>query len=346
MGTVLSLLVLTAGLPPSEMAQRVAERLQHLDKIVIEFTHQAFQTPALADPLDRNLWSPAGSRGCTVNRLTILRPEARFEFLTNAPELGYVPAHYWIHAGGMVSEHVQPLKSGRRFYEIVDRNDVGLLNSIPALEAFDLNLADSPVSLFNIKRAFDDAKVDLLGADGDVSKYAALIELPDGRSQQFEFDINDQGTPLRVKSTLSWRGVNGQILTVSREHFAAGLTEINGTQIASEIVMLRPDPTKSGAPVGIDLIQVTEIASHPELTAADVAIQPELRNSVISTWRYADGHSHMSQEYDEGGTLLSTVTSEEPKYASTSWRHLAPWLSAAVGIAVCLGLVGASRRRA
>ncbi len=69
------LFLVTGGLPPVQMADVVAERLERLDRLVVEVEAELYLGALLAAPLDRSAWSGPYDPGDGIRRtLRIVRP--------------------------------------------------------------------------------------------------------------------------------------------------------------------------------------------------------------------------------------------------------------------------------
>lgn len=337
-----------------DVLEAVNNRLQQLDGIVLEIRERRYRTPRAVLPLDRSHWVPS-LQGALADghqrRLTIVRPNALLELLTDVPERGYEPVSYSLVDGEVVSHSVRPTQSGRELYGVIDGLPLDIFIHTPILQIFDIHLISSSIPHLNVAGLLGEQGASLQRQVGGIRTYAVSVPMSDlGATFNYEFDLNERGTPIRLKSLYEFRSPSGPQTTLfEREQFTIRTMEVNGAELPAETVIVSDSPGN----VSIDyrtilLVEVTSVSVRPELTVADVRIEPRVRNSIISTVRY--GGILESQEYDESGRLVASDSSspEGKRFAgreSLRWRMAIPWAAGTVGLTVAGLLTFASRRR-
>ncbi|MFH1746591.1 MAG: hypothetical protein ABIG44_06035 [Planctomycetota bacterium] len=339
----ISLLVLIAGIPPEQMGNVVADRLAALDKLEIEMTLERYNVPLSASPLDRNAWTPIpGPEGGFRHQITVVRPCALGVMLTD--DEGYTPTRYAANENGLVTQRLAPLENGRTFFAESNYITHSLLTTAPVLDALDIHIADSSIPLFNLRRIFEETEVALVRTVGPVSTYVAS-QLMNDTTQHYEFDLSEQGTPLRMKIILEWTMPDGRPAQAVREQFTLATMAVNGAELPSEVAFVPDPPVAAGLDyTTVTLVRITSATVRPELTAESVALAPEYRNSIVTTWDYFSEERISTLEYDEDGNQVALTRVEESE-ARQAVRAATPVTSGLVGLGVAVSLILATRRR-
>lgn len=364
MFTALAGLILAVpGIAPEQMAQIVAERLQALDHLRIEYVHCVRIAPLHGSPLDRTRWEGIWDTDTGTDladtfehRITIVRPNALDEWFTDLPDEGYEPVDASVFDGRYVSRHVYPDRDGRDHYSIVGWNvEAGVFRWCPVLQVFDLHVVDSVIPQLNLLRLFEEYDVRLIRSAGGVHTYTVSVPMLEyDYTQHFEFDLNGRGTPLRFRTTTEYHAedLSGANTANTREQFVLATAEVNGAELPTEVVVAGYNLHVVDY-YGVHHIVVTSYEVADDLTAESVRIEPELRNSVVTTYR--PDHTVLYTTYDVDGQIVEEAETYGPEpwdedaqvvpRSSLSWRMAIPVVAVLTGVAVVLVLRFTSWRR-
>jgi hypothetical protein len=231
---ILSLITPT-GIAPAEMRDIVANGFAALDRLVVEFEHTTYTAAGDADVRVPANWIPVPGRVPFRHRVTVVRPNLLDEFLTDLPDSGYELCRRSVFNGTYT--RASTARDGAPFYDVSqDDVQVQFYRGYPVLQFFDVHLHDSSVSQLNLLRLFDEYDVSLVGDDAEVSSYRTTVFIPVfGHWEDYEFDLNARGTPLRVKSTLR----SGTSVRCTIEQFALDTQDLNGAELITDCVFAK-----------------------------------------------------------------------------------------------------------
>lgn len=350
MSIVLLPLILVLGSAPPEMREIVADRLARLDKLRIEMTTESFTCPDGASPFDRALWNPVHGFAFE-HRVVVVRPNLLDEKLTDLPERGYVPVVSSVFDGAFVRRHVRPTRGGHTLYAVCEGDvQAGVFRAVPLLQVLDIHIQDSLIPQLNLLRLFDEYDVTLVRDLPEIATYVASVNAPGGGVWHYEFDLNAHGTPLRFKTVLDFN--QGDALPATWEMFILETADVNGAEFPMESIVTIQNPNVGNVTYGLHYFRVTSVTVDESLTAADVRIEPELRNALVRTTGQ-DGWDER-HTYDADGNLINTETFGGPQVladgtyvsrASLRWRWLVPAGGGVVGLAAIMALRLVSRPR-
>lgn len=348
-----SLVLLLQVVVVSDLAQAVHARLAALDQLSIEYTHSVFRMPADRSPLDREAWGdPFDS---FPNRIHIVRPDVLAEFLKDDPNLGYEPVVASTGQLGYVSRHPRPAPDGKLVFHVVPREiQGGFLRWSPILQVLDVHMQDSTVPLLSIARMFDEGRVTIVRTVGSVISCAATVPMTDfGYTVNYDFDLNDFGTPLRVRSTLQYD--DPELLPVTWEQFVLETQLVNGAEFPTEAIVTVHNPNVDPKYRGVHHYTVTSVLTDPALTQDALRVHVVRANSIVH--EFGPNGSGVHRVYDENGALLrelETLSGPEPLTAderkrvsrdSLNWRKGIPIAAAFAGVLAVVGVRFLTRRR-
>ncbi len=331
--TVSVAVMILSAIPSAEMAGIFEDRLARLDKLVVQTTNELYLCPVSASPLDEAAWHARATPGDGgTRRVTIVRPDGLDE------DLGPYGVATFFSPGRSVRRLAKTDSQGRTCYMVYEGGyRAGAYTPIPLLQAFDLQMHHSMIAGLNILSLLRDPSIAVLGTSGDVTTYGATIQaegIPN-QIEHYEFDLNTQGTPMRLKVRVEIQDGSGYVFT--REVFTRATTLINGAELVTETVAADRASSAPGDNYGIDRMVVTHADQNPALTVDGIRIEPTYVNSHI--WiRHAD-LSEAEEIYDQNGQRLATATRGR-------WRGLL-----GPGVVICavtatIGLTFLQRRRA
>lgn len=337
------LVILTAlatGLPPADMADVVAARLQALDGLVVDLTLEVYGAHSDTPVLDPAAWDTLWDT--LPFRVTILRPNVRVEALKDEPERGYEPVVACIFDGTYTSRHVRPSRrSGRVFYQTLPDVQSGIVRCHPLLQVFDLGIFDAaPPGHLNIVTVLQHPSAILVRSVGGVSTYAASV--PMGRFEStihFEMDINERGTPLRIKTTLD--NDHPDLVNSYYEQFALRTTEVNGAELPVETAVTHWGP-KFPHYWTVNLYRVEAVEVRADLSPDDLRIEIVRRDSCVNE-HFPDASVHQT-EYDEDGRLVwedrwfSAADSDTGDAEAIKAKHAIRWRMTIPPVAGLIGL--------
>jgi len=298
------LLATSAGLSASEMAALVRERLERLDRLVVEVTWETYGMKGPAPLLDQSRWTHRPMRDLPF-RLTIVRPNALIEYLLDDPNFGAEPVTGSVFDGSYVEVSSRPNPSGRMVYMVHPcRVEAGVASMGPLLQVFDLHLYEAAIPQLNILRLLEEREAVCIRAAGGVYTYAASVrpEAEPAYTDYYEFDVNQRGTPLRVKSVLQPDDPERPAFT--REQFVLVTREVNGAEFPMETVVRHTNQNVPNWHV-FYVYRVTGVEVRDDLTPEDVRIGVERRNGVVIEYRALSGREpDRVTEYDESGQVI------------------------------------------
>lgn len=337
---------MAVGLAPLEMAEVVAQRLSALDKLTVDVTLEVYGAHSDVPVLDRAAWDTLIDT--YPFRLTISRPNLRAEFLKDDAAMGFVPVVASVYDGIYTSREVGLARDGRAHYVVVPAAQSGVLRWHPLLQVFDLGIYDSaPPGRLNILDVLRHPSAVLVRSAAGVATYAASVP-GSGYSIRFELDINERGTPLRIKSALDYDNAN--IPPSYYEQFALRTAEINGAEFPMETAI-----THWGAAMpnfwNVWLYRVTNVQVREDLVADEVRVNIEQRNARVTEY-LPHGGVHQTV-YDDAGQIAGEddwFTGAEPadpgaivSRDSIRWRMCIPPGAALIGLTVATLLTYWSR---
>lgn len=333
--------LLTTGLPPAEMANVVADRMARLDKLVVEVDAELYNCANTFSPTDRSNWVDPGPPGDGGRRLLrIVRPGLFEESFVDGQPMSILSS---FEPGRSVRRAPNLSPSGRIFYSVEDNPVTAGYTRIPLLQMFDVQIHESWVPGLNILRLLRDYPATLTGSDGEISTYEVSLrsDLPGASREHYEFDLNPRGTPLRFRTRLE----NPAGTTYESTTYTLATIEINGAELVTEAVTASTN-TYTGPLYGITRLVVRSARVDEALTARDVRLEPERRNSFVWT-RTLNGSStalvETKQEYDEAGVLVASTRSAGT--SGLAWHGSIFPVAAAFGAATALGVALVSRPR-
>lgn len=274
---------------PADMAELVSERLNRLDRIVLGMEATTWLLPSGREPEDRGAWYYFDGASPIVHRyrLTVVRPGVLVEWLTDLPDRGYVPADFSLSDGRVVTKPVRPSANGWMNYLIEEgTGHAAIFSWSPILQVIDVQIMDSMIPQWNLKRIFQQCNVTLVRGGDGISEYRASRDMGSFR-QDYEFSLDDRGTPLRFKSINVFYSDPG-LRPAIWEQRVMNTTDVEGVALPCEVLVTIDNQNLNLPYKSLHHFVITSVEQHPELTPEDVRIEPELRNSVIAT-RYADG---------------------------------------------------------
>jgi hypothetical protein len=334
---------LCAGLAPVDMAQVVAERLTALDKLVVDLTVDIYGTHTDTPVLDRAAWEKLIVT--LPFHLTILRPNVRAEALKDDPEVGYEPSVGCVYDGTYTQRSVRPSRTtGHVVYHMLPDVQSGVLRNDPILQVFDLGIFDAaPPGRLNIVDVLRHPSATLVRSVGGISTYSASLPM-DGYEYtiHFELDINQRGTPLRMKTVLDYD--NPDFPPSYYEQFVLRTAEVNGAEFPMETAV-----THWGAKVPhywtVHLFRVNAVEVRDDLSVDDVRIEIDRRNAAVNEY-FPDARVRYTA-FDQAGQLI-----EEDEYfkaagpdtgdiAAILSAHAIPWRMGVPPAAALIGLTTA-----
>ena len=330
---ILSLIALT-GIPVEQMAQRVAERLQRLDRLVVEADVEVF-TCSAANALDRSGWAPVGAGAVHPHRLRIVRPHVVSEFLTDRSDLGYEPVVEAVVDGKYIAHAVRPAPDGKTSWNVSPGAQSGTFSWSRVLQALDLHFGDTALPQTTLADLFARYPVELVGSDGDVSIYGATIP-SNGLVAKIELHLRSDGTPVYTRTTAAYTRPGLQSATL--EMWAQSFRTVNDAQLPDDVVVAVRNPNVGGH-YGIQHVTIRAAAVDPALTADSLRITPPGANARVKEV-LADGR-HVTRTFEADGTLSRTQTTGGPAPIpdgvtfvprdSVRWRTWVPAIAVAFG---------------
>jgi hypothetical protein len=293
------------GVTPQRMAAVASARLAQLDRIVADVTVDVHLAPLTGDPLDQGQWSEPFDPGDGRNRhLTIARPNALDET---------EQALSSFYDGGVTRRYPGTDRDGHLMYsEIVSPYKAGVYTSTAVLQLFDLDVHESWVRGLNAARLLTDYPAELVRAADGVSTYAVALQWDEDylwgpSSEDYEFDLADDGTPLRFKFTKRLLGSEHKGFTFTREMFTTATAPVGDVRIVTEAVAVTSNSivAQKHETRGIDHFEVTSFRFDPTLTPEDVALPIERRNARV--WRSTDLDEETTV-YDSAGNIVDYVS--------------------------------------
>lgn len=335
----LGLVLMFDGIPPAQMANIVADRLDRLDRLVIDLDVQVFLAPLTAAFDDPSTWDgpyPPGSGA--RRRVTIVRPQS-LEAAWRAGEEAEGSASAF--APGRTVQRLRSSLTPITVYNVnEDLIDSSTYTTVPTLTMFDVQVHESFVPGLNSLRLLRDYPTELLRVEGDVNTYRTQLQVNcfgETWTETHEFDLNSCGTLLRHRFRREDRD-----FWFEREFHVLSTQEVNGAELPSVFVsMTRNSVTPN---FGVHRFTVTAASRDAALVLRDVQIEPDRRNSSIHT-THAD-LSRLSQRYDENGVLVAS--SEWGSAREICRRSILPLSASTALLGVCgVALVrrGRIRRR-
>ncbi len=297
---VFLIVVLVAGdWTPDCMEPRVAARLSRLDHLIMWVDSTMYVCDGDISPLVSAAWRHPNQYPF---QLTIVRPDYRFEFLRNEPELGYIPVTSAVVDRIYTSRRACSTKAAWRIYEVVPEAGVGgTLLFCPLAQVFDLHLQDSTIPQLNLLEVFRRFAVTLVERHTDSATYRADVPM-NGFTSRYEFQLNARGTPLRVRTELLYDDP-GLRSAVWEQHTLA-TTEVNGAELIIEAIVTIQNPNV-GTHYGVHHFIVTEYAQDSSLTKDSIRLPVERRNAAVSD--YLPDGSRVKRYYDAGGNLIREI---------------------------------------
>lgn len=331
------------GEPPNNA---VADHLARLDHLVVEITHDMHITLVGASALDRDQWHWFDNvpNRTYHHRLTIVRPNVLDEWTDDDPAAGYEPVISSVVDGRFVQKHVRPSSSshaeysGKTHYFLSDRVQSGVFKWAPLLEAFDIHFQDSRIGQLNIARLFQTYSPTCVSSASGTSRYTCDVSMT-GCTHHYDFDVADDGTPLRIRTTIepAEHGVQPMVW----EQFAVGFSEVNGARMPAEIITSVYNPNVAPDYITIHDIVVTSATVIPGLTVDDVRIELASMNAIIAV-DAQDGSQRRRVLDAEGRVIVSDDLPYDPhpmvdadarwiSRKSLNWRICCPVLALTLG---------------
>ncbi len=334
------------GVPPGEMRDRVAQRLSRLDRLIVEFNCAMHAAASDSDPFDPASWGDRTEN--YPHRMTIVRPNVLDQSLRDEPERGYEPVTDAVFDAQFVRQYLTPRFGAARAYLVSPFDvQVGNYRGTPTLQFAEVHLQDSTISQLNLLRLFDEYDVELLGCDGDVSTYRAIVPM-DSWTSIYEFSLNPRGTPLRCLTTLL---LPEPLKPGTWEMRTCATTEVNGAEFVSDAVIVVSNPNLGVASVGVSHFSVNSVEHCDWLDESHVRIVPDYRDARVTVIEPDGSLDH--RRYDSNGLLVDSIVTAGASPSdigivsrdSLRWRWIIPPLAVATGVATLLGLRALSQRR-
>ncbi len=327
------------GLAPADMAELIAERLCALDKLVLEVTLETYGVSGDTPMLDSSVWGAPTESYPYV--LTILRPHLRAELLKDDAAAGYEPTITSVSQDVQIAQHVRAnLQDGRTRYTVSwNTFNSGVLNAL--LQVFELRLTGTAAD-FDLVALLRHPSARLVRCVGECSTYTAHLPPEPGApwNRYFEIDVNQRGTPLRLRTVLDFE--DPKVACLTHEQFTLQTTELNGAELPVETVITsRWSMTPHYWAVQRIKVQRAEIQER--LTLTDVRIDARKQNAHVVEY-FPDGSS-VSTTYDETGQIVSQ-SRHDPAYTlatRTRWHRAVPPLALTVGLVTAALLIRLSK---
>jgi len=350
MSSATAMLTAFSGAPAAlgaDMAEVAAQRLARLDHIRIEYVREYYKAPLRSSPLDSAQWETLeGDPDRHVGRLTIVRPNALHEFLTDRPELGWEPFSESVSDSGFVRRYERPGPEGQTYYEVTDSTwEAGCFAWIPVLQVFDVQIQSCDIPGLNIPRLLREYDARAVRSVGTITTYAVSgVPMLEGLTQDLDFDLNERGTCLRLRAMLE---CPPSAVPTIREQYVLSVAEVNGAELPTEAIVAVYDPRLADY-WGITRILATSWSLPTDLCAESIRIEPQRRNAVITELRRRGGGYRVTT-YGEDGDVVRRYESPSHRAgradaARLGWRRTIPPIAGATGIAVVAGLCYAGRR--
>lgn len=347
---VLVLAGLAGGLPPAEMAEVVARYYTRFDKMVVEVSLAAYGLHGDVPTLDRASWTPIGQY---PYRLTIVRPNLRIESLRDDPDEGYEPTNESIYENTYVARSVRRVRDGKWYYTIHHGTwHEGSVTSHPILQVFGFQMFEALMygREFNLVHVLQHPSARLVGHVASVSTYTASVRIDPYRyAIHYQIDLAQCGLALRVRSVFDFFD-DPEHPSVVDEQRVLSTMNVAGQELPAEVVVTRTNP-KVPQYHSICVYHVTDVASRPELTDADVRIEVERRNAFVYETDRRKGTKTI-YTYDEAGNEVEAselnpatpIDGDNSPPESLTWRRAVAPAAAVVGLTVALGLGLVARR--
>lgn len=305
LGTILTLSWLVCGqISSSDMAELVSERLNRLDRVVLGMDATTWLLPSECDSEDQACWYYFDGATPIVHkhRLTVVRPGILDEWLTDLPERGFVPVEVSLSDGRVVAKHVRPSDRGWTNYEIVEgTGHASLFSWSPILQVIDIQIMDSQIPQWNMRRIFQECDVTFVRSNDGINEYRASRDMGSFR-QDYEFSLDDRGTPLRFKTIQTYD--DSSLHPATWEQRVVNTVDLDGVALPCETLVTIDNPNLNLPYKTLHHFVVTSIEQNTELSCENVRIEPSLRNSSIATY-YADG-TKVRHIRDANGNVVQT----------------------------------------
>ncbi len=279
-------------LPVEEMSVRLHDRAARLDRLVVDLVYTQYHFPLDASPLDSSLWEPTQEVEFH-DRLYIVRPDVLHDELTD--EGAYAASRTSIVAGRLVRRYQQPTREGMTRW-VVNTRSLDLLRYqwCPILFVFDLHLPDSTIPQLNLVRLFDEFEVLPRDSRDGTNSYEVLVPM-NGFEHRYELDLADDGTPQRVLVEATLRGE----IIGAWELQVLETRAVNGASFPIEAIVSVSHRKSEMLWNGLHHFWVRDVQQDETLRTADLALEPEHRNAIIS-----DGEEGGVIVYDRDGRVL------------------------------------------
>lgn len=291
----------------STVVELLQSRCAEFDRFVAHVRHTLCTvtdfTPENDSWLDQSRWVPFPREPRHEYRITVVRPAALVELLTDDPARGWSPLAASIGEWGFISRHVYPDRDGRVHYEVIDSSaQSGIFRWSPILQVFDLHLQDAQPALLNCASLCEQAQSVISKSVAGGYQVVATTSFRDEETN-YRLELSAHGSLNRVLTTIpiseSMSGCWDQrILRVETR---------DGIVVPAEVVILVYNPgIQPRMKAALHRFEITKFEFRSDLIPDSVVIRPVLSNSRVVNW-HRDGSAE-NIAYDERGNIIQNVT--------------------------------------
>lgn len=338
------LIALIESSPIDIAAELVQERLQRLDRLVINYNWRAYKAPRDSTWIDQSTWVERRQwEGGHDMRLTIVRPNALNESLSPFPQSNMDAMAESAFDGAFTQRLDTPGNSGRIHYSSVPWSvQNGRFAWLPVLQAFDIHLQDSPTSQLNVYSLLQNPHCMFESIDDGEWTFRCTLTQATGIEYRFRFSIDGSGLPRSITTTIG--NPNTEISEFVWEQRVLSVMVVNDATLPREIAIAIDNPNTHLPYRGVHLFTVLDCQRKPELTADDCRIVPATESAIVTVVD-RDRLEHRTW-YDAAGKIDHVDESYGPEpldpnvaVASAAQLRLRPWIPVASATA---GLLAAT----
>lgn len=274
--------------------------VRQVDDVFLAYRHSFAIAPNGADPFDPAGWQPADMLSEFEHELTLDRPEALNHFLTDRPDLGYVPLVESIRGGEYRS--LQEGRDGRAYYNhVVGQVEGGMLRFNPILQALDFHIVDSPIPLLTTSRLIDEFGAVVTHRTPEHTRMEATLPATADRPAiyHYEFDLKPSGYVTRMLSTITFPD-DGKLEPITREMRVLAWLETEDGELPLDVVFVTWNPNVVVEYGSVNRVEID--AWEFDIASGGTAFEIEERNAIVDRWMPDGGTDRMV--YDEHGVCV------------------------------------------
>lgn len=289
---------------PEMMRDIMHTRLSALDRLSMRVTDTVYLIPLNAPPLDRRQWYYFDGQEPTPYELSVsvVRPDIRFHWkkATGRGILASVANGTYTELHENLVNFKNPAMTGARAYRTAPGDaQGGCLRFIPLLQLLDIGLHDSDSPDISLVSLFDSQAMTFVRKAGNLSTFAASLQTNSGQ-YHYECDLDDLGTPMRIKSVICFPTPGAECFTY--EQFVLQTQELNGYRVPVEVVVSLRNPNVGTTFGNVHHFVVSDLRICNDLTPESIRIDIDRRNAWVETSN-ADG-SRDVVVYDASGAVV------------------------------------------